>query len=176
MVDVMEIGPDGKFLRGQTQRVIGVTITGPATVQVINGQSRVVIEGTKPAGFPLTQMEHEIVNPDFRNFRIKDRNIRADTAGGRIRGNNNAVLGTGFLEAIPGSDTRWRAVYTGLIGGEVTAALNGDSAISAWLANHPDPNVEGQFGLTIFEFPVTNGPQMAGCPRTGSFTIPLPLP
>ena len=124
-------------------------------------------------------MADEIVNPDFRDLpppdTLKSRAILADTAGGSVRYDNGTETNNHFLET-DGSDTTWKATFRGLSPTLMQYAIRGASSISAWLANHPDPNVEAAFGLTIFEYGETNGPGMGGCPATGGFTIPIPMP
>jgi hypothetical protein len=180
-LDVFEV-VNNQFVRGQTQRIIGVKVTGIPTIEpdpANPNASVLVVRGTKPADQPLERMAYEIVNPDFRDLpppdTLKDRVIGADTAGGRVRYDNGTITTNHFLE-LDGSDTQWKATFRGLSATLMQYAIRGASSISAWLASDPNPAVEAAYGLTIFEYGETNGPGMGGCPSTGGFTIPIPLP
>lgn len=177
--DKLDVFPiiNGAFdpvVRGQTQTVIGVKITGAAAVEVDgSGQSLVVVRGTKPATFPIERMEHGFVNRLFKDdpaSRIARRDIRANSTGAALP---NIPGGTGTL-SLDGSDTQWKAVYRGLIGVEITHALAAANSISAWQSETVTP--EAQFGLTIFELGEGGGPAQ-GCvaPReNGTLWIDLP--
>ena len=167
-VDIFEVA-NGAFLRGETQQVIGATVSGPPAYNAVTGQ--LVINGTMPTNWDLTRLEQRIVQPAFLDTvgsRITKRDIRADTAGGRVDG---VPGGTGFLEQT--SATTWRATYTGLNDIERALVMSGESRIMAW---HNADAAGNRFGLTIFEYNVSGGPGMGGRPEVGAFTIPIPLP
>ena len=178
-VDVFKV-VGGVFSVGDTQEVIGVAVT---RAPYLNASNQLIIEGTMPEGFPLERMEQRIVNPEFRDAplpsRLKDRTIRADTQGGRIRLDDGTEIGSGFLTLIPGTTNQWRATYTGLDATQRTLAARGQIRIMAWEALgavDPTNGEQARLGLTIYEFEETNGPGFGGCPKTGSNLIPIPLP
>jgi hypothetical protein len=174
-IDVFPV-VNGAFTgQGQTQRVLDVKITGPATVQTgPNNEQLVVVSGTKPADFPLERVEHRFVNRMFKDdpaSRIGRRDIRATLAGAALP---NITGGLGLIEAVTDQPTQWRAVYRGLNDAERTHALAAASGVSAWQSETTNP--EAQFGLTIFEFGEHGGPAQ-GCvapPENGTLWIDLP--
>ena len=170
-LDVFKV-VNGAFAGGQTQTVIGVTISEPPFV---NGQNQLIVRGTMPEGFEMSQMEQRIVQPLFREgngSRIQRRDIRADVFGGVILGVNGA---TGFL--VPTSATTWQATYIGLNATERTLAMAGGFRIMAWQALGPVVGGEAaRLGMTIWEYGEQGGPGMGGCPTSGGLTIPIPLP
>jgi hypothetical protein len=170
-LDVFKV-VNGAFAGGQTQTVIGVTISEPPFV---NGQNQLIVRGTMPEGFDMSQMEQRIVQPLFRQgngSRIQRRDIRADVFGGVILGVNGA---TGFL--VPTSPTTWQATYIGLNATELKLAMAGGFRIMAWQALGPVVGGEAaRLGMTIWEYGEEGGPGMGGCPTSGGLTIPIPLP
>ena len=174
-VDMFRI-VNGAFAGGETQEVIAVDIHAGSVCEFTN---RLIINGTMPEGWPLARLEHRVIQPAFREVagsRIGRRDIRADIAGGRV-GQPTIPGGTGFIAQT--SPTTWRATYTGLNATERALALTGEHRIMAWLAEGAIPPGEDEparAGLTIFEYDLQGGPGMGGCPATGGFTIPIPLP
>jgi hypothetical protein len=176
--DKLDVFPviNGRFdpiVGGQTQTVIGIRVTGPAVVELdANNQPVVVVRGTKPATSPLQQMEHGFVNRNFKDdlaSRIGRRDIRATAVGSALP---NIPGGTGLL-VLDGSDTQWKAVYTGLNDAERGHALAAASSISAWQSETAVP--EAQFGLTIFEFGEGGGPAQGCVAPRGELFIDLPV-
>jgi hypothetical protein len=170
-LDVFKV-VNGAFAGGQTQTVIGVTISEPPFV---NASNQLIVRGTMPEGFVMEQMEQRIVQPLFRDgngSRIQRRDIRADVFGGVILGVTGA---TGFL--VPTSPTTWQATYIGLNATELKLAMAGGFRIMAWQALGPVVGGEAaRLGMTIWEYGEVGGPGMGGCPTSGGLTIPIPLP
>jgi hypothetical protein len=159
------------FNAGQKQQVIGAQVTRRATV---TSDGRVRVDGTavdprNGAPFPLANVEQRIINPDFigtAGSRITRRDIRADTAGGRVDGVPGA---TALLQA--NGAPAWRVFYTGLNATEAQLAVAGQARAMAWFSTNANGD---RFGLTISEFGEVGGPGFGGCPATGTATIPLP--
>ena len=84
----------------------------------------------------------------------------------------NIPTATGIL-SLDGSDTQWKAVYTGLNAVERTHALAAANSISAWQSETVVP--EAQFGLTIFEFGEGGGPAQGCVAPRGELFIDLPV-
>ena len=187
IVDVVEYDDGGTadvaddaFVSGETQRTINVT-AGAATRNQ-NGtpnnlnDDRLIVRGTAvdpnaPNGrVPLDRLEQRIINPDLNNTRIGRRDIRADSAGGRIENVPNSSGGLAYDSA---TSSNWTATYRGLNNEEMRIALQGQVRILSWL----NTNAAGdRFGITIYERGEVSGPGFGGCPQAGDFSLPLPKP
>jgi hypothetical protein len=172
-VDVFPL-VNGKYSTGQRQRVIDTSITKTA---FINNTNEVRINGiatTRDAAgatipLPLRFIEQRIINPDFVATRIGRRDIRADTAGGRV---DNVPGGVGDLLRTGGNtSSEWRAVYSGLSATEQQLAIAGQNRAMAWLSTNANGD---RFGMTIYEAGEVGGPGFGGCPATGNASIAIP--
>ncbi|MBA2961979.1 MULTISPECIES: hypothetical protein [Ramlibacter] len=158
------------FSAGQKQQVIDTRVTKSATIS--SNTVQVVGRSVDPRtgrALALTLMEQRIINPAFVDTRIGRRDIRADTAGGRL---GNVPNSRGLLVSTgSGGGTEWRATYSGLNATEMALAVAGQNRAMAWFST----NAAGdRFGVTISEFGEVGGPGFGGCPATGSATIPIP--
>ncbi len=168
-VDVFSVVNMG-FNAGQKQQVIGAQVTRRATV---TSDGRVRVDGTavdprNGAPFPLANVEQRIINPDFigtAGSRITRRDIRGDTAGGRVDGVPGA---TALLQA--NGAPAWRLFYTGLNATEAQLAAAGQARAMAWFSTNANGD---RFGLTISEFGEVGGPGFGGCPSAGTAAIAI---
>ncbi|TFZ05489.1 hypothetical protein EZ313_02115 [Ramlibacter henchirensis] len=169
-IDVFRV-VDLSFSVGQKQQVIDTRVTRSAFINA-DGNVRVngiALDPRTGQPLPLRFVEQRIINPDLVNTRIGRRDVRADTAGGRVE---NIPGATGNLLRTGGSgSSEWRAVYTGLNATEQQLVLAGQNRAMAWLSTNADGD---RFGLTISEFGEVGGPGMGGCPASGNASIAIP--
>jgi hypothetical protein len=128
------------------------------------GDGTVVIKGSAvlPGGgrIPLNRLEVRIVNPDFITPR---RDIRADSAGGRIDGANGVPIpGTsGTLAYDSATATTFTAVFSGLSDFERQLAVEGQTRVMGW---QQTTAAGDRLGMTIYEVGEVGGPGFGGCP------------
>jgi hypothetical protein len=160
-----------------------------ATQAFDNGDGTVVIKGNAalPGGgrIPLNRLEVRIVNPEFidpPNSRITKRDIRADSAGGRIDGTNNVPVPdtSGTLAYDSTTSTAFTAVFRGLNDFERQLAVEGQTRVMGW---QQTTAAGDRLGMTIYEVGEVGGPGFGGCPpgpnpsSTPSATAPTkPVP
>jgi hypothetical protein len=125
---------------------------------------RLVIRGFagdagEPGGrVPLAKLEQRIINPALTSTRIGRRDIRADSAGGRVE---NVPGGRGVLRYDSATSKNWTATYTGLNDREIRIALQGQVRILSWMDTGLD---DERAGITIYERGEVGGPGFGGCP------------
>lgn len=140
------------------------------------GNGTVVIKGKAQLAngnrIPLNRLEVRIVNPELidpPSSRIGKRDIRADSAGGRIDGvNGNPIPGTrGSLTydapATPTSTlpVTFTAVFSGLTAAERQLVVEGQTRVMGW----QETTAAGdRLGMTIYETGEFGGPGIGGCP------------
>jgi hypothetical protein len=143
-------------------------VTASQAIELADGT--VVIKGnaTLPNGnrIPLDRLEVRIVNPEFIDptiSRIGKRDIRADSAGGRIDGvNGNPIPGTsGTLTFDAATGSAFTAVLTGLTAEERQLAVSGQTRVMGWQQTTPAGD---RLGMTIYEVGEIGGPGVGGCP------------
>jgi hypothetical protein len=141
------------------------------------GKTFVVIKGTAQAnGSPidLSLLEIRIINREFidpsRLFsRIGKRDIRADSAGGRIDGTDGKpISGTRGILAYDPYDaeknpnrTNFTATFTGLSPTELQLVVEGQTRVMGWASTDGAGN---RLGVTIYEVAEFGGPGMGNCP------------
>jgi len=134
-------------------------VTAVQAVETADGA--VVIKGrAQLAGggrIPLNRLEVRIINPDFEGTRIGRRDIRADSAGGRVE---NIAGATGTL-AYDGTATTFTAVFRGLSAAERLLAVEGQTRVLGWQATTAAGD---RLGMTIYEAGESGGPGIGGCP------------
>ena len=125
------------------------------------GDGTVVIKGKAQLanGGPmaLTRLEVRIINPDFEGTRVARRDIRADSAGGRV---DNIPGATGTL-AYDGSATTFTAVFRGLNADERRLAVEGQTRVMGWQRTTAAGD---RLGMTIYEVGEVGGPGISTCP------------
>lgn len=139
------------------------------------GNGTVVIKGkaqlANGSRIALNRLEVRIVNPGFigaSGSRIGKRDIRADSAGGRVDGTDgNPIPGTtGLLAYDPPTSTivqpvTFTAVFTGLNADERLLVVEGQTRVMGW----QQTTVAGdRLGMTIYEVGQFGGPGIGGCP------------
>jgi hypothetical protein len=127
----------------------------------------VVIKGKALLGngnrIPLNRLEVRIVNPGFISpptSRINKRDIRADSAGGRVDGVSGAQ-GTLAYDSSITTDGNFTAVFTGLNADEQKLAVEGQTRVMGW---QQTTAAGDRLGMTIYEAGEVGGPGMGGCP------------
>jgi len=155
-----------------------INVTAGDAVRNANGtprnpnDDRLIVKGTaKDAGapnnrVPIDQLEQRIIQPDLNGTRIDRRDIRADSAGGRV---DNVPGGRGVLRYDSPTSKKWTATYTGLNDREIRLALRGQVRILSWMAADADGE---RAGITIFERGEAGGPGFGGCPQGPEATAP----
>ena len=141
------------------------------------GDGTVVVKGNAMlAGggrIPLTRLEVRIVNPGFMapNSRITKRDIRADSAGGRIDGaGGNPIPGTsGTLAYDSATGTSFIATFKGLTADERQLVVAGQTRVMGWQQTTAGGN---RLGMTIYEVGEVGGPGVGGCPPGPGGVIP----
>jgi hypothetical protein len=141
------------------------TLNATATQAVDAGNGTVVVKGqavqANGSRIPLARLEVRIINPDFRDpaiSRITRRDIRADSAGGRVDG---VPGGTGTLAYDSPTATTFTAVFTNLSPTERQLAVDGQTRAMAW---QQTTAAGDRLGLTIYEVGEIGGPGFGGCP------------
>jgi hypothetical protein len=154
-----------------------------ATQAVDVGDGTVVIKGAallaSGGRIPLNRLEIRIINPDFRGgtgSRITRRDIRADSAGGRVDGiNGDPIPGTsGTLTYDSATATTFTAVFKGLNDAERRLAVGGQTRVMGW---QQTTAAGDRLGMTIYEVGEFGGPGMGGCPpgpEGGATSVPAP--
>lgn len=133
------------------------------------GDGTVVVKGSAsvPAGgrIPLNRLEVRIVNPGFISppgSRITKRDIRADSAGGRIDGaGGNPIPGTSGSLAYDATGNTFTAVFRGLTDFERQLVVEGQTRVMGWQTTTAAGD---RLGMTIFEVGEVGGPGIGGCP------------
>lgn len=141
------------------------TLNATAVQAVDAGNGTVVVKGqallANGSRIPIARLEVRIINPDFRDptiSRITRRDIRADSAGGRVDG---VPGGTGTLAYDSSTASTFTAVFTGLNPAERQLAVDGQTRAMAW----QQTNAAGdRLGVTIYEVGEVGGPGFGGCP------------
>lgn len=135
-----------------------------------NGDGTVVVKGSAVLAngnrIPLNRLEVRIVNPDFidpPNSRITKRDIRADTAGGRIDGDGgNPIPGTnGTLAYDSTTAATFTAIFSGLNEYERRLVVEGQTRVMGW---QQTTAAGDRLGMTIYEVGEVGGPGFGGCP------------
>lgn len=129
--------------------------TNPNIV-VVKGQA-----ATAGGRIPLNRLEVRIVQPAYRETdgsRITRRDIRADSAGGRVDGVPGAVVT--FAYDSP-TATTFTAVFNGLNAVERQLTVEGQTRVLSWQQTTPAGD---RLGMTIFEVGEVGGPGFGGCP------------
>lgn len=136
------------------------------------GNGTVVIRGkaqlANGSRIALNRLEVRIINPDFGETRIGRRDIRADSAGGRVE---NIPGATGTL-AYDGTASTFTAVFRGLNPDERLLAVEGQTRAMAW---QQTTAAGDRLGMTIYEVGESGGPGISGCPP-GPNGVVLPKP
>jgi len=163
---------------GHEDSATTINVTAGDAVRNANGtprnpnDDRLIVKGTaKDAGapnnrVPLADLEQRIIQPDLNNTRIGRRDIRADSAGGRVE---NVPGGRGVLRYDSPTSKKWTATYTGLNDREIRLALRGQVRILSWMAADADGE---RAGITIYERGEAGGPGFGGCPQGPEATAP----
>lgn len=150
------------------------------------GNGTVVIKGkaqlANGSRIALNRLEVRIVNPEFigaPGSRIGKRDIRADSAGGRVDGiDGNPIPGTrGTLAYDPPTSTiaqpvTFTAVFTGLNADERLLVVEGQTRAMAW---QQTTAAGDRLGMTIYEAGESGGPGIGGCPSGPNGAV-LPKP
>ena len=134
-----------------------------------NGDGTVVVKGSAVLAngnrIPLNRLEVRIVNPDFGTIdsqnagsRITKRDIRADSAGGRIEGVGDA---RGTLAYDSATATTFTAVFSGLNDFERQLVVEGQTRVMGW---QQTTAAGDRLGMTIYEVGEVGGPGFGGCP------------
>ena len=134
-------------------------------VVVVKGQA-LLANGSR---IPLARLEVRIINPDFRDptiSRITRRDIRADSAGGRVDG---VPGGTGTLAYDSDTASTFTAVFTGMNAAERQLAVDGQTRAMAW---QQTTAAGDRLGITIFEVGEVGGPGFGGCPAGPGGAVP----
>ncbi len=137
---------------------------GNGTV-VIKGKAQLA-NGTR---IPLNRIEVRIVNPDFINppsSRITKRDIRADSAGGRVEGISGA---TGTLAYDGAGINTFTAVFNGLNQDERLLVVEGQTRVLGW---QQTTAAGDRLGMTIYEVGESGGPGIGGCPPGPNGVVP----
>lgn len=146
-----------------------------------NGNGGVIIKGSALLAngnrIPLNRLEVRIVNPEFIDptvSRIGKRDIRADSAGGRVDGNNgNPIPGTSGTLAYDGTTANFVAVFNGLNASERQLAVDGQTRVMAW---QQTTAAGDRLGMTIYEVGEFGGPGLGGCPPGPNGVVPPARP
>ncbi|WP_029527338.1 hypothetical protein [Polaromonas glacialis] len=133
------------------------------------GNGTVVIKGKAQLAngnrIALDRLEVRIVNPEFigaPGSRIGKRDIRADSAGGRVDGTNgNPIPGTRGTLAYDGTATTFTAVFSGLNADERLLVVEGQTRVMGW---QQTTAAGDRLGMTIYEVGESGGPGLGGCP------------
>ena len=142
-------------------------VTATQAYQLADGT--VVVKGkailASGSRIPLNRLEVRIINPEFFDTltsRIEDRDIRADSSGGSIKGANGPVPGTsGTLAYDSATGTSFTATFRGLNEDERQLAVSGQTRVMGW---QQTTGAGDRLGMTIYEVGEIGGPGMGGCP------------
>ena len=140
-----------------------------ATQAVDAGDGTVVIKGKAQLAngnpIPLNRLEVRIINPGFigaPGSRIGRRDIRADSAGGRVQdAGGNAIAGTRGTLAYDGTAATFTAVFSGLNAVERRLVVEGQTRVMGW---QQTTAAGDRLGMTIYEVGEVGGPGFGGCP------------
>ena len=145
------------------------------------GKTFVVVKGTAQLanGSPidLSLLEIRIINNEFidpsKQFsRIGKRDIRADSAGGRIDGTNGrGILAYDTTDNPTG--TKFTATFTGLAATELQLVVEGQTRVMGWKSTDAAGN---RIGVTIYEVGEFGGPGMSNCPSGPGGVVPASPP
>ncbi len=159
------LSPAPLALSGAATTTQNVTATqafdaGNGTV-VIKGSAQLFIGGR----IPLDQLEVRIINPDFiggLGSRITRRDLRADSAGGRVEGPPGATgtLAYDLPTSTNSQPVTFTAVFTGLNPDERLLAVEGQTRVLGWQQTAPAGD---RLGMTIYEVGELGGPGISGC-------------
>jgi hypothetical protein len=135
------------------------------------GDGTVVIKGKAQLAngnrIPVNRLEVRIVNPEFMSpgSRIAKRDIRADSAGGRVDGIPGAT-GTLTYDSVGNTFT---AVFRGLNAQEMLLTVEGQTRVMGW---QQTTAAGDRLGMTIYEAGEVGGPGMGGCPPGPNGVVP----
>jgi Fibronectin type III domain len=155
--------PNGSSDQTTTQ---GPEVTG-FSLGGINRPLDLIVEGVRPANYPLVRMEQRIVAPDLKETDVGRRDMRAPERPGPY---TSSLVST--------SSTTWRATYTFRTDADTTAAeaadmldiaAAGQMRVLSWQRTDGAGNRQG---LTIDEFGEQGGPGLGGCPLGPSSLAP----
>lgn len=125
---------------------------------------------------PVNRLEVRIINPEFMNLpisRIGKRDIRADSAGGRVDGiDGNPIPGISSTLAYDGTANTFTAVFSGLTTSERLLVVEGQTRVMGW---QQTTAAGDRLGMTIYEVGQFGGPGVGGCPP-GPNGVVLPKP
>jgi hypothetical protein len=131
----------------------------------VDNPSIVVVKGQAVLGsggrIPLNRLEVRIVQPEYlgtAGSRITRRDIRADSAGGRVDGVPGA---TGTLAYDSATSTTFTAVFTNLNPTEQQLTVQGQTRAMSW---QQTTAAGDRLGMTIYEVGEVGGPGIGGCP------------
>lgn len=137
-------------------------------IVVVKGQA-----ATAGGRIPLARLEVRIVQPAYRETtgsRITRRDIRADSAGGRVDG---VPGGTGTLAYDSPTATTFTAVFTNLNAVERQLTVDGQTRVLSW---QQTTAAGDRLGMTIFEVGEVGGPGFGGCPPGPGGAVPTSPP
>ncbi len=165
------------FSGGQTDSATTINVTAGDASRGANGtpnnpnDDRLIVKGTaRDADAPngrvrIADLEQRIIQPELNTTRIDRRDIRADSAGGRV---DNVPGGRGDLRYDSPTSVNWTATYTGLNDREIRLALQGQVRVLSWM----DFINQERAGITIFERGEVGGPGFGGCPQGPEASAP----
>ena len=164
----------GTGAAANTQNIRAVQATDNGNDTVIIKGSALLANGNR---IPLNRLEVRIVNPDFIDptiSRIGKRDIRADSTGGRIEGNNgNPIPGTSGTLIYDSTTANFIAVFNGLNASERQLAVDGQTRVMAW---QQTTGAGDRLGMTIYEVGEFGGPGFGGCPPGPNGVVPPARP
>jgi hypothetical protein len=124
----------------------------------------------------LNRLEVRIVNPEFQGAgsRITKRDIRADSAGGRVDGKKGQPIpGTRGTLAYDGTATTFTAVFSCLNADERLLVVEGQTRAMGW---QQTTAAGDRLGMTILEVGESGGPGIGGCPPGPNGAVPSKNP
>ena len=148
------------------------TLAAPTYTVVVKGKAELANGGGR---IPLDQLEVRIINPDFRwgaGSRITRRDIRADSAGGRVAGPPGATgtLAYDLLTSGNNQPLTFTAVFSGLNADERMLAVEGQTRVMGW---QQTTAAGDRLGMTIYEVGELGGPGFGGCaPGPNGVVVP----
>ena len=139
-------------------------------IVVVKGQA---VNASGGGRIPLNRMEVRIVQPAYRETtgsRITRRDIRADSAGGRVDGVPNALVTFAYDSS---TATTFTAVFSGLNAVERQLTVEGQTRVLSW---QQTTAAGDRLGMTIFEVGEVGGPGFGGCPPGPGGVVPTSPP
>ena len=158
-----------------TQNVTATQASEPGDDTVVVKGNAVLAGGGR---IPLNRLEVRIVNPEFIDpplSRISKRDIRADSAGGRIDGPGNAPIpgSSGTIAYDSATGTSFTAIFRGLNPDERQLAVAGQTRVMGW---QQTTAAGDRLGMTIYEVGEIGGPGIGGCPPGSTGVTPPAAP